>query len=98
MFTKNKLKRSVEFKFCCQDFLNRINNLGKTGFSFLAINNLELNYFVIQGRFEIGTKISTIQTGIKYCPFCGLKLKKLITKQKELFLELAKEHKKFNLS
>ena len=70
----------MEFKFCCQDFLNRINNLGKTGFSFLAVSNNESNYFLIQSHFEINTKISTIQTGIKYCPFCGIKLEKLVKK------------------
>ena len=88
----------MKFTYCCQQFTNRINNIGKTGFSILAVDNDKLNYFVIQGHMDADTKSSTVQTGIKYCPFCGSKLEKLIKKQNALFLELASEHREFYLS
>ncbi len=89
---------NMEFNYCCQQFINRINNIGKAGFSFLAVDNDNLKYFVVQGQMEGGTKSSIVQTGINYCPFCGIKLEKLIKKQKELFLKIANKHMQFYLS
>lgn len=87
----------MKFKYCCQDFENHTKDFSKDGFYFLAKNYDDLSYFVIQTRLELKSKKRIIQTGIKYCPYCGKQLRKLIKKQNDLFLELASIHKEIIL-
>ncbi len=87
--------KPMDQKFCCQNFENRINKIGEEGFSFIPVVNDDLKYFIIQGRTITGTKILTFHTGIKYCPFCGKKLEKIVKILKEQFLELAKKYEDF---
>ena len=100
-------------RFCCVVFKNAVLDAGNKGISVLCRNDEQSRCFYLQGRacdaFE-EAKLKNLpknidipklriveQTGIQFCPFCGMKLDIIITENEAAFDELAKAHYSFLL-
>src|SRR5438445_763482 len=95
--------------FCCVGFQHRIEAAGQRGIAVLVIKRPEI-IFLLQSRgisFEDVSKIGTMpgapdikinvccDTGLRYCPWCGKPLQKLVKASPQAFEELAEKHKNF---
>lgn len=82
---------------CSETFEGLISNAGEKGFSAIPLHERGFLFFLLQYRSESTSvkegivKIADI--GIKYCPFCGAELAKLIRKNKAHVMQLAEKHK-----
>ena len=88
-------------KFCCDAFAGLVGEAGRRGFSILAFDEDDFQYFLIQGRSAGPSAPSEVtgivQTGLQYCPWCGKKLKRIIRRQLKEFKVLAREHDQYVL-
>ncbi len=88
-----------KFRCCCDNFENRLSEIGVKGFSLLATKIANQYCFVLQARSQDIDKkegtLSVIQTTIHFCPFCGTKLSEVINKNKNEFLDLIILHEDF---
>lgn len=98
-------------KMCCSGFQNLIDQAGSSGLSVIVVLRGENIKFRIQSRgckwndvkqlhflseFVRDGKVNIVeQTGLLYCPFCGTKLEKLVTKNRDILEKLAIEHEKY---
>ncbi|MBT1697135.1 hypothetical protein KK083_09630 [Fulvivirgaceae bacterium PWU4] len=75
---------NINCKTCCDIFLEMLNEAGHKGFSILLTEYQAEHkyYFVLQSRNrdvgDITGNTSVIQKAIKYCPWCGTELAKVI--------------------
>ena len=90
---------SNSMKYCCYAFECNVGEVGRRGLSILAVDKSGHQYFAIQGRSanyeENVNPEGVFQGGIQFCPWCGRKLKRFITKQLDEFKILAKNHSQF---
>jgi hypothetical protein len=99
-------------KLCCDALTEMLENAGKRGLSVVPLHWDDIFYFCIQARacnyedekdlIKIRTENSlkinmSFQTGIKYCPFCGMKLANWIEENKQNFLNNTGKYKKYLL-
>jgi hypothetical protein len=89
-------------KFCCEILEETFSNTGKDGFA-ISVKRYSLNENILiylQSRVEVKKEeyhhIFVNEQVIRYCPWCGKKLSKLIKNQKD-WDELLLVHKKFEL-
>lgn len=103
----------MQLEMCCNDSYELVKNSGKKGFSLIPKNSDDLLYFCFQSRIadhkeieyleknittDVSIKMSLIiQRGIKFCPFCGTDLKKVIKKNRTALKAYAKDIEKFVL-
>ena len=92
--------------FCCQGFEHLVRDAGKRGLAALARNTADGIRFVLQSRgvdFTDEQRIGTsavnlnvaVDVGLRFCPFCGTKLKELVERDPVAFMDLARQHEKF---
>ncbi|WP_341840874.1 hypothetical protein [Chitinophaga caseinilytica] len=89
-------------KLCCGLFKEMLGNAGRSGFA--ALPNIcdtgEIHIF-LQGRNQDSNlkegKLTIIQQGIAYCPFCGTKFSETIQANRELMEGLAEKNRNYIL-
>ena len=84
-------------KMCCQTFEGLTLNAGEKGFSIIPFHKQDFLFFLLQYRSESTSVkegiIKIADIGIKYCPFCGKELAKIISKNKSYVIQLAEKNK-----
>ncbi len=82
---------------CCEILEELTLHPGEKGFSVIPVHERSLLFFLLQYRSESTSVkegiIKIADIGIKYCPFCGKELAKIISKNKSYVIQLAEKNK-----
>ncbi|MBK7985494.1 MAG: hypothetical protein IPK11_00915 [Ignavibacteria bacterium] len=82
--------------YCCQSFSGLASTPGDSGFSVINVKILNKVCFIFQAKTNSNIKKNggvLMEQVVKFCPFCGENLDKIICKKKDFFSEKAENDK-----